>query len=1133
MTEKFENAFFGNKKYKPTDEQKNAVFTDGRVIVSAAAGSGKTSTLIRRIIYKITKGVPLSRMLILVYNNAAADELYEGLHEKLFEAACTAEGDIADLFRRELDRLPFASIGTIHSFCQTLIREHFEKLGVSPDFEVIDAETEKVYMSKALDAVFEKYAEENDDVFETLAAIFARSRKEDNLKSIIIRLYEAVEIQPDKEGFINGAREMFDGFENGGYASKAAEIIKNTARLYMNECETLLNLPLDGLGLVSYAESVEKARRCARAVVGADSFSDVIEIVKTGFEKGSPRRLAKQNEEAQINAAERAKNAVNGFSAYLKSVADLLGDTDAVKTAHVQNAAYAKKLFEAVGRFDETLSDLKKADNALSFSDLEQNAAKLIKSEALTDFGFDEVFVDEYQDVNPTQEFIISAIDKGKSFFVGDVKQSIYGFRLADPTIFLEREARYKNGGGSAIGFNRNFRSGKQILEFVNNIFDVVMTKEKADVDYKADARFITSEASDCQLVQIHFFCGDKPKKECEKGLYDITKDDGVESFDDSAAEGAFIADEIKKLVGSAKTEDGVLDYGDIAVLFRSRSSAAQTIVKTMAKKGIPLETGGFSVDKDAPESELLNFLRVLDNPSQDIPFAGFLLSFFGGYNEEELAKIAAYGDTSAGGAEPGFYEKFCAFAYRTSDNAKAEDKSLILRAARTLEELETYRLKASFKSVSELMCAIVSDFGFDAYVMRGGETAVYELKSFLLQPAAVDSSVSLSKFLSGYAEKNENKKSGGGNRVIVSTYHSFKGLEKQAVFLADIAHKYSRRSTDGDLISDSGGFVGIDFYNRVEKTKRHTLSRFVTENVIRFREKKEEMRLFYVALTRAKRYLYISGAITKSAKSTFGILPSVDGASSNLDLISDAAIAHEKNLGALIYTHDAGGFPFDTPNGDVPPLAAMTDPDIVKAVYEARKFDYPYAASTELALKYSVSQLDSADDLTVKAYDVAAEAGTAYHKVMQYIEYGEKTESEIKSLIKRMVDDGLISEVQAAAVKPSDIVKCLSSEIMLKAAKSTAFRELPFMMYVPADELKEEFRSSDKVLVQGVIDVYIDGDEKILVDFKNSALKDKRTLEKYKKQLYLYKTAVESHISAKIDKIALYSFKTGETIYL
>lgn len=271
----------------------------------------------------------------------------------------------------------------------------------------------------------------------------------------------------------------------------------------------------------------------------------------------------------------------------------------------------------------------------MSFEDLQHKALELLSHDEYELSGdFDAVFVDEYQDVNPTQEAIIRKLVKGECFMVGDVKQSIYGFRLADPAIFISRQNAYEESvkEGTNVYFNRNFRSAYGILDFVNGVFDSAMTKTSADVDYKKDARFELKDVAPVKLegvspegyVQVHLFVKQKSESVPSFGLYDIEKDEGEEDDEASSQEGNFIASEIQKLVGRAKGDGKYIGYGDIAVLFRSRSTGAKEIVKTLKSKGIPVNEGAFGKSVSLPERELVAFCACSTIPdktflSQDI----------------------------------------------------------------------------------------------------------------------------------------------------------------------------------------------------------------------------------------------------------------------------------------------------------------------------------------------------------------------------------------------------------------------------------------------------------------------------------------------------------------------------------
>ena len=1129
-----------------TSDQKKAVLERGRILVSASAGSGKTSTMVKRIVLMISEGASLKDMLILVYNNAAADELKEKLHQELFRVACVSSGEQRERFRREIDDMAFCHICTIHAFCQSLIRENFDKLGLSPTFEVLDESAHATYMNKALDNVIAAYTAEGDETFCKLADVFSQSRKEDNLKSNIIRLYNLVEIQPNAEDFKKCVAECYGGFEN----SKFFEILKEYYAKFFAKSKAAFDdirdrlLAMD-IASKKYIDSVTGAVYTCDAMLAAKSVKDECAIAYAYQKPRATTSPKASDEEKELIGY--LKEYYKQFDDVIEELAALYEKYDLLKDYHTQNGEFVNKLTEAVFRFSSELAALKEKDNVLSFEDLQHKAMQLLNEDDTLKDAFDAVFVDEYQDVNPTQEAIISKLVKGECFMVGDVKQSIYGFRLADPSIFISRQKRYAEFGkneGQNIYFNHNFRSAYGILSFVNGVFDSVMTQENADIDYKSDARFELKDIPPVSIedvspegyVQVHLFAKNKAESKSASGVYDIANAESDEE-EDCHAEGMFIANEIKTLVGRMKgtNPDGsgkYIGYGDIAVLFRSRSNGAKQIVETLKKEGIPVNEGAFGQSVSLPERELVSFLRVIDNPRQDVAFAGYLLSFFGGYDEEEVAKIALEDGNC-------LYDKFLKYAQKEDDLAQ--------KARITCQTIDRYRLKESCQSLVEFMNGIVCDYRYDAYLMRYGEGDVNGLKGFIAQ-AGVKDNLSLGKFLEDYCEGSiEGAIASGGDRVAISTFHGYKGLENPVVFVADTAFGFNYESCSGDMIStgkgltsfknsNDKGLVGMNAFNFDNKTKCGvTLSKIAVSKCIKDNQLKEEIRLFYVALTRAKQLMYVTATASDKKCASFGVAPRLFGAGCDLDFISGAIF--DGSVKATVIKHDY----VEEGEVDKEEAAVVYVPDehVSDTIKRAQEFVYPHKEATKLAMKYSVSALDSKDEDAVCLFKDAAKKGSAYHKVMQYVDYFASGVEGVEAEMDRMVREKLIDESERALVNSADIARCLESEIMQKAREALlsgagkCMREQAFMMYKPAKEVSADFSSEDKVLVQGVADLFINDKEKIILDFKNSALKDEESLEKYKKQLYLYKSAIESAICAKIDKLALYSFKTGKTLYL
>ena len=1093
-----------------TSEQRAAVEEHGRVLVTASAGSGKTSTMIKKIISEIEHGTALSRMLVLVYNEAAANEIKEKLHDALFKAACLSDGERREEFRRDLDELAFAKISTIHAFCRGLIKDNFEKLGVSPVFDLLSDDQAAQYADAALDKIFTQYAEEDDPIFDELADILSRGRKEEGFRATVKKIYSVYQIQPDGAAFLTRARENYEGVSQGHYAEV---LVRRAHRVFADglaELEKVQPL-LEVEAKRAYAERCGIcADICRRGLAGG--FEDILALACAEPEFPSlsrgPRTPLVNPDAAKIS--ETVKSAVD---AMLETYWQPLADMRSVEEGHAQNRAYVDKLLEIVERFDKEYSQAKLADNVLTFNDLERYAAQLISTSPEAAGEFDAVFVDEYQDVNPVQEFIISSVARDNVFMVGDVKQCIYAFRLADPDIFLKKQKAYQAGNeGKFLSFSRNFRSNNTILEFVNSVFDTEMTENTVGVDYLKDGRFTVGDNESTEER--------KTRRKREAGsvrLHFIAVNNGNRRY--SPDEGDFIAQEIKRLVGSAKTGDRLMRYSDCAVLFRNRTSG-QRIVARLQAVGIPVDDGTLRKEKSAPESDIINFLTVLDNPRQDIPLAGFMLSYFGGFDENEMTLIAA---------DVGEDECFYDAVLRTAEKADALGK----KTADMLKMLDEYRLKASFKSVPELMQGIVSDFSYDAYMSLEGEGMAAGVLSFISSVAGCEEGCGISKFLAAYnrREKDEERRSAGGDRVIASTFHGYKGLESPVVFVAGLHPiKNDRSGADKTVVlADNHGGIGMKFYRRDKRTCRTTLSEKAVKLAKEIQDAKEEMRLFYVALTRAKQYLYITGVAGATRLETFGKVPETGGASLPYGFLSDAA-----------YRGTLDVLPEIVPENEeretavastaLPVLDNAREED-VKSISDAMDFVYPHARSTSLAMKYSVSALDGgSDEATMSVFADKADEGTLYHRVMEAIDYEKRGVQGVREEFARFVEEGIMTADELARVDENAIARCLDSPLMEKARKGKCLREQSFLMYVPASELGQG-DTSDKILVQGVVDLIIDGEERIIVDFKNSALRSAEAREKYKNQLYLYKNAVEHALFDKVDRLFLYSFKLNEAV--
>jgi len=1115
-----------------TKDQKSSIETEGRIIISASAGSGKTSTMVLKILTLLTNGKHLKDMLIVVYNEAAAAELKQKLYNKLVDMISdpNVEDSIANKLVEEVQDIEFCQISTIHAFCRSLVKENFTELGISPLFDILDEQKEAKLKDDALNKVFASYPE-NDETFSDILEIFSNQRKEDNLKSNILGLYQTYYIQPDKDGFKEQIKKCYEcDIKDSYFVSYLFANYKKIIECYSSKINDAYNAIKDSqqeqykYNFVNDIEMCDYLLRSNNLFNLCEAAYNYPEYERRKFSKNQKDPMLVDIQDNMLIGEKCSKE----LKSFVPKLAAIYLKKDTLLKAHIQNKKYIDKFIEILEKVHEEFMRLKQEENKYTFDDLLHFAIELIKNKQGGLDKYEYVFVDEYQDVSPLTAYITNAFVDKNSFLVGDVKQSIYGFNLADPTIFLNREDEYKNNGDTAISFNRNFRSRKKVLSFVNDVFSAIMTKSNADIDYYNDAKFELDGVKEGGEVEIHILHKPAELKAKADGkaldkIYDITQDNSFEDdANDDNIEGKFIANKIKNLVEDVnyihdENDNPVrIKYSDIAILFMSRNSTSNKIISAIKDENIPVDDSTFTIDKNNPEYELVTLLRVIDNPKQDIYLAGYMLSFFGGYSEEELVKIASNNSGST------FYDKVV--------QASTKKDALGMKLSNTLKTLEEYRIKASFKNVTDLMNGIVSDFSYDAYLIHSGMSDVNSLKTFI-NGKINRKGDSLSEFINDYSKNEKNNSaSASSNAVKVSTFHAFKGLECPIVFIANITGKFNTLDKKKDLLFTGNGNIGMQYFDLINKTKDDSISSIALTEIITSKIQKERMRLLYVALTRAKERMYITGM---GGKDSGEAVPNIIVASNNLDFIRQAKCFGSHNISIQ---HEEYSVINDTKEEEI---NDDIDPKVVDGIKESQSFVYPYEIDTHLGMKYGVSSLVSDTDGIQYVYESSADVGTIYHKVMQNIDYSTSSIKGIEAEFNRFVEENTIAKEDLDKVDKSLILQCLQQDFMKEALKASKVgkteAEKKFTMYIEANKVsnKKEFQSNEKVLVQGIVDLFIDGDEPMIVDFKYSNLTDAFSIDTYRKQLLLYKTAMEGLIGRKINKVLLYSFKNGKKIYI
>ena len=746
------------EKIKWTDEQEQAIQAiNENSLVSASAGSGKTALMMEKVArLVINEGIPnqekpveIKKMMIVTFTKAVARELRTKVVKKLTEQIHKSPEKAAEL-RDQIEDVAIASISTIDSLCSTLVRMYFQKAEVDPSYAVMEQDEADLYFNRAMTKVLAQLdLEQNEsyvivkrllgrDLNDNIKASYAFARNNvnyvDYLKTKATLSYDDVEgcklVKDTVKEISEQAKEMLK-VANECYL-KTKEIQSDTYREKAFDCY---------LTLLPVLEKISKAT----------SLKDIMEF--GGFKYNMNLFSSKYKDElvyteVQTVAASIAATLKETFKKYTVKYDELL---EMLK----EDRELLQEYIEVLLKIDAEYVRAKLEDNKLDFNDLEQKTAMLLADDdirAELQEKYDFVCVDEYQDINPLQEEILKNISRGNNLFmVGDVKQSIYGFRLSDPTIFLDKYKTYKDDKtGKAIDLNMNFRSKEEILDFVNLVFNSTMDMSFGGIDYKKTAQLKPSKdnkSEGVERVKITFVPKDATEDSSqlpEDKVYSVKEHVFEESNIKFKRESLVIANKIKELVGKRILSTGkVVEYKDIALLFRTRSKDVARIVNDLQQLGIPVDTANaLQTTKNASISLLISLLSIIDNDQQDIELTITLLSIFGGFTMPELTKIRE----ALGDSDRPFYEAFNSYE-ATDDVAKK------IRAFKDL--IYKYRFKSHFMPVDKLLEQIIEDNNYDEYVLaqENGENSLTQLMTFINALSTKAYNASISKFLSVYRE--------------------------------------------------------------------------------------------------------------------------------------------------------------------------------------------------------------------------------------------------------------------------------------------------------------------------------------------------------------------------------------------
>ena len=1180
-----------------TEEQQAAVDNrGGGLLVSAAAGSGKTRVLVERLLARVEEGADVDRFLVITYTKAAAAELRGRIVEEISDRLALRPTD--GHLRRQATLVYKAGISTIHAFCAQLLRECGHLLDLDPDFRLCDEGEAGILMLRALNDVLDKRYEAMDSDFAQLVDTMSAGRDDARLVQIVLDIRGRVQAHPNPAAWLAQQERAFalEGVTDPVQTPWGELLLTDAAgqasywRRRMEEardlCERDANL------LANYGDSVAQTAQALQqfeeaAAQGWDAARNLLPIPfpTVGRKKMVDDPAAVERVKAIRTACKKRLEKLEDW--FADSGEDLLADLRTVYPA-------MRGLFALVRDFEEAYAAEKARRGLVDFSDLEHMAVRLLvgedgqPSELARQWStrYDEIMVDEYQDTNEVQNAIFSALSKDGTnlFMVGDVKQSIYRFRLADPTIFLGKYRSFKpyteagEGEERRVILSRNFRSRPEVLKGCNDLFRAIMSVPFGEMEYSDDQALYPGapfQPDSTYCVELDALDGD------------IDGEEGAEKVSRDLLEARFAAHRIRDLLDQnfpvSDGEGGTRPVrpSDIVILLRSPNTVLRHYARALGERDILWEAeGGGDFFGSTEISVALSLLQIVDNPRQDVPLISVLRSPVYGFSADRLAQIrAASPDTD-------FY---AALAADDGEDSKA-----------FLAELDDLRFGSGDMSSHQLLWHIydrtnlLGIFG----AMEEGETRQGNLLALaeLARQFEGAGHKGLFRFLTYLTRLRENGntlmpptpgRTGGGVRIM--SIHKSKGLEFPVVLLCGLARRLNREDMSRPILFHPKlgvGPKGLDVERGIEYP---TLARMAVARQLEREMMAEELRLLYVAMTRAKEKLILSVALTGGGKDLEKLAGDAGDPVDPQVLLACQSVGQWVLLHALC-RHEAGALRraagqdvavLDTSFGpawdirfvDGTPLAQMpphrwTAPQREQEEEEGGedlanllRWTYPHEAEVAIPSKLTATQLkgraldeEAAEEAPRPARSLsfgrprfaaeemgltAAQQGTALHQVLQYIDF-EKAETVegVQAEIARLVEGQYITPQQGDAVDPAPIAAFFRSDLGQELLSSVSLRrEFKFSILEPASRYYPQAGEGEQVLFQGVVDCYYETLEGItVVDFKTDRV-TKRTVaeraEHYRPQLEAYSRALAEITGKQVIRRVLWFFALNQSVDL
>ncbi len=1199
-----------------TEEQKKVIELRRRnILVSAAAGSGKTAVLVERIITMLTEAenpVSVDRLLIVTFTEAAAAEMKERIRAAI-EKKLEEYPDNVHL-EQQATLIHNAQITTIHSFCLSVIRDHFHVIDMDPGFRIGEEGELKLLRHDVLERLLEKYYDAGSSEFLDFVSAYGGGRDDRKIEELILKVYEFSRSYPDAGGWLRVCTEAYqvhtkEELENSSYV----RLIRENVRRYLKDALELLEQGIRLCraedGPAAYEAALTADQLMIEKILTIDCFEDMNEGMReiSWVRLGANRdKTVSEEKAAQVK---RIRDEVKGL------IGDLVSqyfyqDTEGFLEDMRLCAPQMEVLAGLVREFTEMFEEEKRQKELIDFSDMEQYALKIltdkkdgkyIPSVTAKEYQqqFAEIMIDEYQDSNLIQETILTSIStvwegRFNIFMVGDVKQSIYRFRLSRPELFMEKFDTYSltDGDRQRIDLHKNFRSRREVLDSVNYIFRQIMTRELGGIAYDKDAALYAG-------ADYKTECKTDSNTEENKNLTEVLvidsetqKAEEYGTISERELEARAVAGRIRELMREFQvTDKGTgklrpLRYSDIVILTRSIRGFADVFVEVLVREGIPACAGTREGYFAAWEiGVLLDYLKVLNNRQQDIPLAAVLLSPFCGLTKEELAVLKSE------------YRLLPFYRAVLKYREEGSDTGIRKKLEMCLDQMDCFQKIVPYTPMHELLRKILADTGYGDFMsaMPGGIQRRANLE-MLIEKARVFESTSykglfhfiryieqLQKYHVDYGEAGIEDEQ--AETVRIMTIHKSKGLEFPVVFTVGMGKRFNMQDARSSAALHVRLGIGLDAVDLIKRTKSPSIIKRVIQKEEVLDSLGEELRVLYVAFTRAKEKLILTGVLSDIEKkiTNYKIVCGREKEELDFSRLCSAVTYWDWILPSLMRLNEKIPIRLRTvafedivreeaaeetasrikreilENWDT---EKIYEPKVRGMLEEQLGYQYPYELDRTRKFKFTVSELkkrmylketEEEGELLYEEPEVVplipkfikteeiltgASRGTAYHRLLELLNFGQDyTKKTLKTVIDGFCAAGKLSEEMSDCICIEDILNYLESPVGKRikkcALKNKVKKEQPFVIGVDARQVYPQEKEGERLLVQGIIDVYFEEpDGLVVLDYKTDKIyKEEKLIEKYHAQLDYYAQALEQMTHRRVKEKLIYSFALGKEI--